>query len=202
MAGNERSNDHMTDADETTEIPAVRTASSQPMTPEPDPIIEQVRDDNPYKIGTTTIICVIVLSLVVAIIASLHFAGNDDTPSTQETTSAPAPKPSKTVKPNANLKVDDLKGQYWSNAQKILKSRNADTSGMLVLTDDGKEPVAPANWTVENIKVDGKGKLVVHLKHAVTGSDQLGGAASEISGKIGGAWNQVKDGTMGLGHAD
>lgn len=207
MVGNEKGNDPKIDtlADETMEIPAVRTATSQPVNPdqEQETLVELGQEENPYKLSAVTIICVIVFSIVIASIVSIHFAGNNEaTPSTQETTSVPAPKPSKTVKPNAKLKVNDLKGQYWSNAQKILKSRDANTSGMLVLTDDGKEPVASANWTVEDIKVDGKGKIIVHLKHVVTGKDQLGGAASEISGKLNDAWGQVKDGTMGLGHAN
>lgn len=49
---------------------------------------------------------------------------------------------------SSTVDLSDIPGQYWSNAKKLLKSRGADLSNAVVLTDDGSTPVVDANWVV------------------------------------------------------
>ena len=59
--------------------------------------------------------------------------------------------------------LSDIPGQYWSNAKKLLKSRGADLSNAVILTDDGSTPVVDANWVVTSAYYNGDGNLEVQL---------------------------------------
>ena len=41
---------------------------------------------------------------------------------------------------SSTVDLSDIPGQYWSNAKKLLKSRGADLSNAVVLTDDAQRP--------------------------------------------------------------
>ena len=95
------------------------------------------------------------------------------------------------AKPNADLNLDGIQGQYWSNAKKILESRNADTSEMVVLTNNGKTPIMDSNWKVTSIEKQDNGQLTVHLEQI---TDYTGDAADAVKGagdKLGQAWNDL-----------
>lgn len=61
------------------------------------------------------------------------------------------------------VELGDIPGQYWSNAKKILKSRGADLSNAVILTDDGSTPVVDANWVVTSAYYNADGNLEVQL---------------------------------------
>lgn len=142
---------------------------------------------------------VIIFALVVSIAITgfiFHEWNKADGVVEQQTTQPVAPP-----KPNASLSLSGLEGEYWSNAEKILDSRDADLNGMVVLTDDGKEPVADANWTVESISKADDGHLEVHLAHETDLGKQTAGVIDEVTDYAKNAWGNLKDGTMGLGNA-
>ena len=61
--------------------------------------------------------------------------------------------------------LSDIPGQYWSNAKKLLKSRGADLSNAVILTDDGSTPVVDANWVVTSAYYNDNGNLEIQLTH-------------------------------------
>lgn len=81
---------------------------------------------------------------------------------------------------SSTVDLSDIPGQYWSNAKKILKSRGADLSNAVVLTDDGSTPVIDANWVVTSAYYNDSGNLEIQL----TRKD---GSSGNASGDQGGA---------------
>ncbi len=84
--------------------------------------------------------------------------------------------------------LSDIPGQYWSNAKKLLKSRGADLSNAVILTDDGSTPVVDANWVVTSACYNGDGNLEVQLtrKDGSSGNASSGqdGTDSSSSGAL------------------
>lgn len=66
---------------------------------------------------------------------------------------------------SSTVDLGDIPGQYWSNAKKLLKSRGADLSNAVVLTDDGSTPVVDANWVVTSAYYNDSGNLEIQLTH-------------------------------------
>lgn len=77
-----------------------------------------------------------------------------------------------------SVELSYIPGQYWSNAKKILKSRGADLSNAVILTDDGSTPVVDANWVVTSAYYNADGNLEVQL----TRKDGSSGNASGDQG--------------------
>ena len=77
---------------------------------------------------------------------------------------------------SAAVDLSDIPGQYWSNAKKLLKSRGADLSNAVILTDDGSTPVVDANWVVTSACYNDNGSLEIQLTHKGNSS---GNASSE-----------------------
>lgn len=77
---------------------------------------------------------------------------------------------------SAAVDLSDIPGQYWSNAKKLLKSRGADLSNAVILTDDGSTPVVDANWVVTSAYYNDNGSLEIQLTHKGSSS---GNASSE-----------------------
>lgn len=82
------------------------------------------------------------------------------------------------VDQTGTVELGDIPGQYWSNAKKILKSRGADLSNAVILTDDGSTPVVDANWVVTSAYYNADGNLEVQL----TRKDGSSGNASGDQG--------------------
>lgn len=97
------------------------------------------------------------------------------------------------AEPNADLSLDGIQGQYWSNAKKILESRNADTSEMVVLTNNGKTPIMDSNWKVTSIEKQDNGQLTVHLEQITDYTGDAADAAKRAGDKLGQAWNDLVD---------
>ena len=97
------------------------------------------------------------LSIVFAIVSGMlnkRGSSTDDT-AAEQTESASS----------INVYLGDIPGQYWSNAKKLLKSRGANLSNAVVLTDDGSTPVVDANWVVTSAYYNDSGNLEIQLTH-------------------------------------
>lgn len=79
---------------------------------------------------------------------------------------------------SSTVDLSDIPGQYWSNAKKLLKSRGADLSNAVILTDDGSTPIVDANWVVTSAYYNGDGNLEIQLTHK-------GGSSRNASGDQG-----------------
>lgn len=79
---------------------------------------------------------------------------------------------------SGTVDLSDIPGQYWSNAKKLLKSRGADLSNAVILTDDGSTPVVGANWVVTSAYYNDNGNLEIQL----TRKDGSSGNASADQG--------------------
>ena len=85
--------------------------------------------------------------------------------------------------------LSDIPGQYWSNAKKLLKSRGADLSNAVVLTDDGSTPVVDANWIVTSAYYNDNGNLEIQLTH----KNSSGNSSDGQSGTDSSSSNTLED---------
>lgn len=194
----------------TTQMPLVPEQPGAPQQPGFDGGQPQGNNNKNGRSGL--VIVVVILAIIVAILLLVfgsQACSSDDKAASQQpaqqTTQQQTPQSgssdqsasssSKTT--NADVKISDLNGQIWSNAQKILKSRNADLSDPLILTDDGKEPVVDANWTVESITLQDNGQFEIHLTHTTDSEEQAANAANDAAGKAKDAYNKLKDSVTG-----
>ena len=109
------------------------------------------------------------LSVVFAIVSGMLNKRGATTDTTVEQTEATQ---------STAVDLSDIPGQYWSNAKKLLKSRGADLSNAVILTDDGSMPVVDANWVVTSAYYNDNGNLEVQL----TRKDGSSGNASGDQG--------------------
>lgn len=85
--------------------------------------------------------------------------------------------------------LSDIPGQYWSNAKKLLKSRGADLSNAVILTDDGSTPVVDANWVVTSAYYNDNGNLEIQLTH----KNSSGNSSDGQSGTDSSSSNTLED---------
>lgn len=112
------------------------------------------------------------LSVVFAIVSGMlnkRGATTDATTEQAETTQSAA------------VDLSDIQGQYWSNAKKLLKSRGADLSNAVILTDDGSTPVIDSNWVVTNAYYNDNGNLEIQLTHKNSYGNSSGGQSGTDS---------------------
>lgn len=109
------------------------------------------------------------LSVVFAIVSGMLNKRGPTTDTTAEQTETAQ---------SSTVDLSDIPGQYWSNAKKLLKSRGADLSNAVILTDDGSTPIVDANWVVTSAYYNGDGNLEVQLTHK-------GGSSRNASGDQG-----------------
>ena len=128
------------------------------------------------------------LSIVFAIVSGMlnkRGATTDATTEQAETTQSAA------------VDLSDIPGQYWSNAKKLLKSRGADLSNAVILTDDGSTPVVDANWVVTSAYYNDNGNLEIQLtrKDSSSGnaSGDQGGADSSSSNTLENLSNKAQE---------
>ena len=114
------------------------------------------------------------LSIVFAIVTGMLNKRGATTSTTAEQTE---------VDQTGAVELGDIPGQYWSNAKKILKSRGADLSNAVILTDDGSTPVVDANWVVTSAYYNADGNLEVQLtrKDGSSGNASGGQGATDSS---------------------
>lgn len=90
---------------------------------------------------------------------------------------------------SSTVDLSDIPGQYWSNAKKLLKSRGADLSNAVVLTDDGSTPVVDANWIVTSAYYNDNGNLEIQLTH----KNSSGNSSDGQSGTDSSSSNTLED---------
>lgn len=113
------------------------------------------------------------LSVVFAIVSGmLNKRGSSTADATAEQTESAS---------SSTVDLSDIPGQYWSNAKKILKSRGADLSNAVVLTDDGSTPVVDANWVVTSAYYNDNGNLEIQLTHKNSSGNSSGGQSGTDS---------------------
>lgn len=173
---------------QTTYMP--RTAQAQPRYESRDPYARQPYREYPKSIPqygedeeetpsrSSSVIKKILIVLAIFFALSVVFAIvsgmlNKRGSSTADTTAEQTESAS-----SSTVDLSDIPGQYWSNAKKLLKSRGADLSNTVILTDDGSTPVVDANWVVTSAYYNGDGNLEVQLTHK-------GGSSGNASGDQG-----------------
>lgn len=113
------------------------------------------------------------LSVVFAIVSGmLNKRGSSTADTTAEQTESAS---------SSTVDLSDIPGQYWSNAKKLLKSRGADLSNAVVLTDDGSTPVVDANWVVTSAYYNDNGNLEIQLTHKNSSGNSSGGQSGTDS---------------------
>lgn len=167
-----------------------RTAQSQPRYESRDPYARQPYREYPKSIPqygedeeeapsrSSSVIKKILIVLAIFFALSVVFAIvsgmlNKRGSSTADTTAEQTESASSNT-----VDLSDIPGQYWSNAKKLLKSRGADLSNAVILTDDGSTPVVDANWVVTSAYYNADGNLEVQL----TRKDGSSGNASGDQG--------------------
>ena len=118
------------------------------------------------------------LSVVFAIVSGMLNKRGATTDTTAEQTEATQ---------SDTVDLSDIPGQYWSNAKQLLKSRGADLSNAVILTDDGSTPVVDANWVVTSAYYNDNGNLEIQLTRKDSSSsntlENLSNKAQELGDK-------------------
>lgn len=176
---------------QTTYMP--RTAQAQPRYESRDPYARQPYREYPKSIPqygedeeetpsrSSSVIKKILIVLAIFFVLSIVFAIvsgmlNKRGSSTADTTAEQTESAS-----SSTVDLSDIPGQYWSNAKKLLKSRGADLSNAVVLTDDGSTPVVDANWVVTSAYYNDNGNLEIQLTHKNSSGNSSGGQSGTDS---------------------
>lgn len=172
---------------QTTYMP--RTAQAQPRYESRDPYARQPYRDYPKSIPqygedeeeapsrSSSVIKKILIVLAIFFALSVVFAIVSGMLNKRGATTDATTEQAETTQ-SAAVDLSEIPGQYWSNAKKLLKSRGADLSNAVVLTDDGSTPVVDANWVVTSAYYNADGNLEVQL----TRKDGSSGNASGDQG--------------------
>lgn len=121
------------------------------------------------------------LSVVFAIVSGmLNKRGSSTADTTAEQTESAS---------SSTVDLSDIPGQYWSNAKKLLKSRGANLSNAVVLTDDGSTPVIDAHWVVTSAYYNDSGNLEIQLTH----KNSSGNSSDGQSGTDNSSSNTLED---------
>lgn len=157
---------------QTTYMP--RTAQAQPRYESRDPYVRQPYREYPKSIPqygedeeeapsrSSSVIKKILIVLAIFFALSIVFAIVTGMLNKRGTTTSTTAEQTE-VAQAGSVELGDIPGQYWSNAKKILKSRGADLSNAVILTDDGSTPVVDANWVVTSAYYNADGNLEVQL---------------------------------------
>lgn len=184
---------------QTTYMP--RTAQAQPRYESRDPYARQPYREYPKSIPqygedeeeapsrSSSVIKKILIVLAIFFALSIVFAIvsgmlNKRGSSTADTTAGQTESAS-----SSTVDLSDIPGQYWSNAKKLLKSRGADLSNAVVLTDDGSTPVVDANWVVTSAYYNDNGNLEIQLTH----KNSSGNSSDGQSGTDSSSSNMLED---------
>ena len=176
---------------QTTYMP--RTAQTQPRYESRDPYARQPYREYPKSIPkygedeeevpsrSSSVIKKILIVLAIFFAISIVFAIvsgmlNKRGSSTADTTAEQTESAS-----SSTVDLSDIPGQYWSNAKKLLKSRGADLSNAVVLTDDGSTPVVDANWVVTSAYYNDNGNLEIQLTHKNSSGNSFDGQSGTDS---------------------
>lgn len=150
-----------------------RYESREPYREYPKSIPQYGEDEEEKPSRSSSVIKKILIVLAIFFALSIVFAIVSGMLNKRGTTTSTTAEQAEATQTGA-VELSDIPGQYWSNAKKLLKSRGADLSSAVILTDDGSTPVVDANWVVTSAYYNGDGNLEVQL----TRKDGLSGNAS------------------------
>ena len=169
---------------QTTYMP--RTAQAQPRCESREPYreypksIPQYGEDEEKKPSrSSSVIKKILIVLAIFFALSVVFAIVSGMLNKRGTTTDTTAEQTETTQSDT-VDLSDIPGQYWSNAKKLLKSRGADLSSAVILTDDGSTPIVDSNWVVTSAYYNDNGNLEIQLTHK-------GSSSGNASGDQGGA---------------
>ena len=157
---------------QTTYMP--RTAQAQPCYGSRDPHARQPYREYPKSIPqygedeeeapsrSSNVIKKILIVLAIFFALSVVFASVSGMLNKRGATTDTTAEQTETTQ-SGTVDLSDIPGQYWSNAKKLLKSRGADLSNAVILTDDGSTPVVDANWVVTSAYYNDNGSLEIQL---------------------------------------
>ena len=146
-----------------------RYESREPYREYPKSIPQYGEDEEKKPSRSSSVIKKILIVLAIFFALSVVFAIVSGTTEQAETTQSAA------------VDLSDIPGQYWSNAKKLLKSRGADLSNAVILTDDGSTPVIDSNWVVTNAYYNDNGNLEIQLTHKNSYGNSSGGQSGTDS---------------------
>lgn len=175
---------------QTTYMP--RTAQAQPRYESRDPYARQPHREYPKSIPqygedeeetpsrSSSVIKKILIVLAIFFALSIVFAIVTGMLNKRGATTDATTEQAETTQ-SAAVDLSDIPGQYWSNAKKLLKSRGADLSNAVILTDDGSTPVIDSNWVVTNAYYNDNGNLEIQLTHKNSYGNSSGGQSGTDS---------------------
>lgn len=154
-----------------------RYESREPYREYPKSIPQYGEDEEQKPSRSSSVIKKILVVLAIFFALSVLFAIVSGMLNKRGTTTDTTAEQTETAQ-SSTVDLSDIPGQYWSNAKKLLKSRGADLSNAVILTDDGSTPIVDANWVVTSAYYNGDGNLEVQLTHK-------GGSSGNASGDQG-----------------
>ena len=178
-----------------------RTAQSQPRYESRDPYARQPYREYPKSIPqygedeeeapsrSSSVIKKILIVLAIFFALSIVFAIVSGMLNKRGATTDTTAEQTETTQ-SGTVDLSDIPGQYWSNAKKLLKSRGADLSNAVILTDDGSTPVVDANWVVTSACYNDNGNLEIQLKRKDSSS---GNASGDQGGADSSSSNTLED---------
>lgn len=184
---------------QTTYMP--RTAQAQPRYESRDPYARQPYREYPKSIPqygedeeeapsrSSSVIKKILIVLAIFFALSIVFAIVSGMLNKRGSSTADTPAGQTESASSSTVDLSDIPGQYWSNAKKLLKSRGADLSNAVVLTDDGSTPVVDANWVVTSAYYNDNGNLEIQLTH----KNSSGNSSDGQSGTDSSSSNMLED---------
>lgn len=195
-------------AQQTTYMP--RTAQAQPRYESRDPYARQPYREYPKSIPqygedeektpsrSSSVIMKILIVLAIFFALSVVFAIVSGMLNKRGATTSTTAEQAEAAQTGAVL-LSDIPGQYWSNAKKLLKSRGADLSSAVILTDDGSTPVVDANWVVTSAYYNGDGNLEVQLTRKDGSSGNASGGQGGTDSSSSNALQDLTDKAQELG---
>ena len=176
---------------QTTDMPRTappRYESREPYREYPQPIPHDGEDEEKKPSRSSSVIKKILIVLAIFFALSIVFAIVSGMLNKRGATTSTTAEQTEVAQVGA-VELGDIPGQYWSNAKKILKSRGADLSNAVVLTDDGSTPVVDANWVVTSAYYNDNGNLEIQLTH----KNSSGNSSDGQSGTDSSSSNMLED---------
>ena len=158
-----------------------RYASREPYREYPKSIPQYDEDEEKKPSRSSSVIKKILIVLAIFFALSVVFAIVSGMLNKRGSSTADATVEQTESASSSTVDLSDIPGQYWSNAKKILKSRGADLSNAVVLTDDGSTPVVDANWVVTSAYYNDNGNLEIQLTHKNSSGNSSGGQSGTDS---------------------
>lgn len=154
-----------------------RYESREPYREYPKSIPQYGEDEEKKPSRSSSVIKKILIVLAIFFALSVVFAIVSGMLNKRDTTTDTTAEQTETTQSDT-VDLSDIPGQYWSNAKKLLKSRGADLSSAVILTDDGSTPIVDSNWVVTSAYYNDNGNLEIQL----TRKDGSSGNASGDQG--------------------